>query len=301
MIVYRISHTTSYQYAVSAEACRNLVRLHPRTLPHQACEQIDLRIDPTPTSVSGYVDYFGNRVLSFAIYEPHLKLTVTAESTVVVRRNAAVAEPDRSPPWESVRGGLRTEPTPELVDALDFAFASPYVPVGGSFRDFAKTFFTPGRPLLEAALAMTVAIHRDFRYDPQVTTINTPVAEVLAKRHGVCQDFAHLQLACFRSLGLACRYVSGYLRTDSPPGVERLVGADATHAWVSVYCPASGWVDLDPTNGCLAGERHITLGWGRDFHDVSPLKGVVLGGGKPVLNVAVDVTRTEDHQILRPL
>ena len=284
---YRIEHITTYHYADGAEACHNVVRLQPRTMPGQRSRETALVIDPVPATLHSYDDYFGNRVHSFAVYEPHFKISIKAESFVLLDRPEV--EFVTSPPWNEVRQQLRVDRAYDLVEALDYVFASPYIRLTAPVREFATPFFPKDKPLLDGALELTQAIYRDFKYDPKATTVDTSVDTVLEKRRGVCQDFAHLQIACLRTLGLACRYVSGYLRTDPPPGKARLVGADASHAWVSVFCPANGWVDLDPTNGCSIDDRHVTIGWGRDFHDVSPVKGVVLGGGEAVLSVAVDV------------
>lgn len=284
---YRIKHVTTYRYADSADACFNVVRLQPRTLPGQRVQETALSVDPTPATMRSYDDYFGNRVHSFDVYEPHLTMTIAAETLVTLDRAEPVLLP--SPSCGEVRKQLQADRSFELVEALEYVFDSPYVARTAAVRAFAARFFAAERELLPAAVELTHFIHREFKYDPQATTVDTSVDTVLEKRHGVCQDFAHLQIACLRSQGLACRYVSGYLRTDPQPGKPRLQGADASHAWVSVFCPANGWVDLDPTNGCAVGERHITIGWGRDFHDVSPVKGVVLGGGESKLAVAVDV------------
>jgi transglutaminase-like putative cysteine protease len=285
---YRIVHNTTYEHLDSAEACHNLVRLQPRTMRGQLSRETRLTIEPTPASMHAYLDYFGNRVHSFAIYQPHQKLSITAESNVVIDRDSP-GELSSSPSWEEVRVRLQRDRTPEVVDALEFVFDSPYVATGRTVLEFASEHFTPGRPLLDAAFELTRYIKDHFKYDPEATTIDTSVEDVLEKRHGVCQDFAHLQIACLRSLGLSCRYVSGYLRTDPQPGKPRLIGADASHAWVGVYLPGGGWIDFDPTNGCMANDRHITIGWGRDFHDVSPVKGVMHGGGESTLSVSVDV------------
>jgi transglutaminase-like putative cysteine protease len=198
-------------------------------------------------------------------------------------------DPTQTPPWEEVRDQLARDRSPAWLDAFQFTFDSRYVLAAARYADYAANSFTPGRPILEAALDLTRRIHKAFVYDPRATTLATPVAEVFEKRRGVCQDFAHLMLACLRSLGLAVRYVSGYLSTVPPPGKERLVGADATHAWVSVFCGLGGWIDLDPTNDQIPADRHVLLAWGRDYDDVSPLKGVILGGGQHVVKVSVDV------------
>jgi len=200
-----------------------------------------------------------------------------------------------SPPWEAVRERVAADTTTPGLEARDFVLPSAFVPPDDAVWDYARASFPPGRPLLEAVRDLTRRIHQEFRYDPGFTTIVTPLAEVLAHRRGVCQDFAHLQIACLRSLGLPARYVSGYLETLPPPGKAKLQGADASHAWVSVYDPEQGWTDFDPTNDQLVGEQHITTAWGRDYGDVTPLKGIIFGGGEHTLEVAVDVERLETH------
>ena len=253
---------------------------------------MQLTVDPAPASLHSYDDYFGNRVHSFAIYQPHLTLTIIAESQVSIEPRPEL-DLTATIGWQETAEWLQSDTSPAAVEALEYVFDSPYIRTSDLLGGFAAAHFPSGRPLGEAALALTEAIHREFHYDPKATTIDTSIEDVLDKRRGVCQDFAHLAIACLRSLGLACRYVSGYLRTDPQPGRPRLIGADASHAWVSVYSPEVGWIDLDPTNGCVVSDRHITLGWGRDFHDVSPVKGSVLGGGESTLRVAVDVAPIE--------
>src|SRR5262245_34205588 len=289
MIHYRILHTTTYAYSESVSLCQNVVHLAPRPCSRQQAERSVLNITPEPAVMEERVDYFGNPVGYFTIQEPHRELTVA-----VMHRVAVEAEPlpeaATTPAWEAVRDRLPADRSPEWLDACQFVYDSRYAGAAANLGAYAAPSFPANRPVLEAALDLTKRIHTDFVYDPRATTLATPVAEVFASRRGVCQDFAHLQIACLRSLGLAVRYVSGYLRTHTPPGQTRLVGADASHAWLAVYCPRQGWVEFDPTNGCLAGEGHIVVGWGRDFHDMSPVKGVVLGGGGSALRVAVDVT-----------
>jgi transglutaminase-like putative cysteine protease len=286
---YRIVHTTAYEYSDSAEACQNLLRLRPRNLPRQQCHETQLSIEPPPDRLHEYDDYFGNHATSFALYGAHRALSITAVSIISLEHSRDAARIDKTPPWEAVRDVLRSDRSPQVVAALDYRFDSPYVRTSPDLQALAADHFTGGRPLAEAVLSLTRAIHRDFQYDQKATTIDTRIEDVLHKKRGVCQDFAHVAIGCVRSLGLACRYVSGYLRTDPQPGKPRLEGADASHAWISVFCPNSGWIDFDPTNGCRTSDRHITIGWGRDFHDVSPVKGVVLGGGESTLRVAVDV------------
>jgi len=299
-MMYRIVHTTSYQYMDNAESCNNIVRLQPRDLPTQRCHEMQLSIEPAPDRVHEYRDYFGNHVHSFAVYEAHRQFSIRAES--IVTYTAGEMTPlENTPSWNAVREILEADRTPAVVAAIEHRFDSPYIRASAALRDLAVEHFGENRPLGEAVLALAKAIQRDFKYDPEATSIDTQLQDVLEKRRGVCQDFAHLLIGCLRSLGLASRYVSGYLRTDPQPGKLKMLGADASHAWVSVFCPNSGWLDFDPTNGCQTSDRHITIGWGRDFHDVSPVKGVVLGGGQSSLSVAVDVlpVKTDDLQIIK--
>ena len=287
-MIYHIRHNTTYKYATSAEACHNLLRLDPRTMPGQKCLEVALHVEPKPAKVHTYVDYFGNRVRSFAVFQPHEELSITSESKVEVDLAARPREVP-SPSWSDVRRSLRVDRNDVTIDALQYVFDSVYIRASAALAEYAKPNFAKGRPLLEAVNELTTRVYKDFAYDPAATTIDTKIEDVLERRRGVCQDFAHLQIGCLKSLGLAARYVSGYLRTECGPGHVRLQGADASHAWLSVFCPDNGWVDFDPTNGCQVTDQHITLGWGRDFHDVSPIKGVVLGGGGSTLSVAVDV------------
>jgi transglutaminase-like putative cysteine protease len=247
-----------------------------------------LQITPTPALFVEQADFFGNRATYFMVEEPHEQLTLKAESETEV---VPLAAPDAAvtPPWESVRAFLEQDRSPQGLEACQFVYDSPYVKASPELAGYALASFPAGRPVLEAARDLTRRIHQDFRYDPKATTVATPLHEVLEFRRGVCQDFAHLQIGCLRALGLSARYVSGYLRTDPPPGQERLVGVDASHAWLSVYCRGSGWVDLDPTNDLIPSDGHLQLAWGRDYDDVSPVKGVNLGGGRHSVTVGVDV------------
>lgn len=288
MTRYRIAHVTRYAYAEPVSLCQNLARLTPRDTPGQWCERSRLTIRPTPATFGQRPDFFGNLATHFAVQQPHPELVVTADHRVTVRP-VPPPEPADTLPWEAVRDRLPRDRSPAWLDAYQFAFPSDAVPAGDDFRAYAAGSFPAGRPALAGALDLTRRLHADFQYDPTATTVTTPARVVLAARRGVCQDFAHVQLAGLRSLGLAARYVSGYLSTAPPPGRPRLVGADATHAWVSLFCGDVGWVDLDPTNDTVPGDRHVTLAWGRDFHDVSPVKGVTLGGGSHTVSVSVDV------------
>jgi transglutaminase-like putative cysteine protease len=241
-----------------------------------------------PAVSSQGVDFFGNHVTFFVVQEPHRTLTVTAHSKVTVTPLTVPRATD-TPAWEQVRERLRQDRSATGLEAYQYVFDSPYVPSLPQLLGYAAPSFPSGRPLLAAVLDLTRRIHADFTYDPRATSVSTPLTEVWQNRRGVCQDFAHLQIGCLRALGLAARYVSGYLVTQPPPGQSRQVGADASHAWVSVYCPDSGWIDADPTNNVLPSDRHITVACGRDYSDVSPIKGVFLGGGQHTMEVAVNV------------
>ena len=285
---YRVTHVTTYDYTEPVSLCQNVAHLSARPCDRQRSGSPVLTISPEPAVLEERLDYFGNPAHYFTIQEAHRRLTVRAEHTIGVRPGPAL-DPAATPAWESVRDRLPRDRAAPWLDAYQFAFDSRYVTADRRYADYAAASFAPGRPVLAAALDLTHRIHAGFAFDPQATTIATPVLEVFQKRRGVCQDFAHLLQACLRSLGLATRYVSGYLCTVPPPGTARLVGADATHAWVSLYCGDAGWVELDPTNDQVPGDRHVLLAWGRDYEDVSPLKGVILGGGQHRVNVAVDV------------
>jgi transglutaminase-like putative cysteine protease len=234
------------------------------------------------------VDFFGNRLCFFTIQEPHRELLVEARSEVIMEGNAT-PWPQLPLPWEEAARSVPNDHSPAGLEAYQFGFESPRIRVRPEFASYALQSFTPGRPMPEALLDLTARIHRDFRFDSKATSVRTPTEEVFKKRRGVCQDFAHLQIACLRSLNLAARYISGYLRTYPPPGQPRLVGADASHAWVSAYCPGVGWLDVDPTNNLVPSNGHVTLAWGRDYGDVSPLRGLILGGGAHKLHVGVDM------------
>ncbi len=295
---YRIRHVTRYHYREAVNLCRNETCLLVRQTEHQRCSSSVLQISPEATDIHERSDFFGNRRTHFAIQQPHETLTVTAVSDVEVFPRVYLQKPEQSHPWETVVEMLRTQRTPDIVAVMPYRYASPLIPLLPSLADYARVSMTPGRPLLAATIDLMQRIHRDFSYDPTSTTIATPLAEVLEKRRGVCQDFAHVAIGCLRTLGLAARYVSGYIETLPPPGQERLIGADASHAWFAVYLPGHGWLDFDPTNNYQPLDQHITVAWGRDFSDVSPLKGIALGGGKHQVVVSVDVARQPDQPLL---
>jgi transglutaminase-like putative cysteine protease len=287
---YEIHHKSTYTYDESVSIGHHLARLAPREMLHQHCEWHGVDVEPEPMSLAGHRDYYGNQCLFFALHGAHKTLTVTAHSFVVV--NAPVLAPAaETPPWEALREAVRGDLLTPDVAAGEYTFASSMVKPAQQFADYALQSFTPGLPVLEGAIHLNERIFRDFKFDPAATDVATPVNEAFEKRRGVCQDFAHILIACIRSLGIPARYVSGYLETLPPPGKPKLVGADASHAWVSVWCgPVHQWQDLDPTNRCRPQDRHITVAFGRDFADVSPLRGVVYGSGEQSLKVSVDVT-----------
>jgi len=286
---YHIEHETRYAYTAPVSTSQHVAHLAPRTLPRQRVLRHTLAVDPPVAQTSERDDYFGNHVHAFTILTPHSAMRAVSRSVVTVAPDDRVIHPEASPAWEEVADGLAYCKGAAFQPEAEHAYPSPYAVIAPALEAFARQSFTPRRPLLDAAIDLMFRIHGEFTFDAAATTMTTPVTRVLDDRRGVCQDFAHLQISCLRSLGLAARYVSGYLLTDPPPGQPRLVGADASHAWLSVHCPEHGWVDLDPTNACLPDTRHITIGWGRDYGDVSPLRGVILGGEQHTLEVAVSV------------
>jgi transglutaminase-like putative cysteine protease len=298
-VQYAVRHVTTYRYTEAVPVCHNEIHLVPRTLPRQRLLETCLVVDPEPTGLTSSIDYFGNGVGFFSIEQAHERLTVTVASRVEIDAAPPWTEFPATP-WERLRDALSGTSLPGAVTAREFTCESPLVRSAPRLAEWASASFTPGRPWAEALLDLTHRIHRDFVYDPTATTTSTPVEEVFALRRGVCQDFAHLQIACLRSLGLAARYVSGYLcnerhvhGTSGGTNDAGMVGADASHAWLACWGgPDAGWLDVDPTNDCQASLLHVTVGWGRDYGDVSPIKGVCVGGGSHLMDVAVHVTRT---------
>lgn len=286
---YQVEHQTLYRYGQPVIQSQQFVHLMPRDTGFQQCLSYDLTCDPPPTERTHTLDFFGNHSEYITLLTPHQALQVTSRFQVDIRTRPTMQSLEPSPAWEQVRHMLQTQAHRHL-EAACFLYDTHKVKCSEVLADFAQSCFRPQRPLLEAAMAFTQQIYQEFEFDAQATEVSTPLDDVLKGKRGVCQDFAHLMVAALRSLGLACRYVSGYILTHPPEGQPRLVGADATHAWVSVYCPVNGWVDFDPTNNCLVQQEHITVAWGRDFSDVSPMRGVVLGGGGQQLEVSVTVT-----------
>jgi transglutaminase-like putative cysteine protease len=291
-MIYRISHKTTYKYKYPVSFGNHVACLTPRSLPHHRCAWNELRIRPLPATRSDRTDYFGNQLSFFTIKEPHQELVVEARSEVTIDDETKPWS-EASLAWEDVARKAPEDHSPAGIEAYQFAFESPRIRPNSEFANYAMQSFIPRRPFGEAILNLTARIYADFRFDSKATNVRTSTEEVFRKRRGVCQDFAHLQIACLRSLNLPARYVSGYLRTYPPPGRPRLVGADASHAWVSAYCPNTGWLDVDPTNNLVPSRSHVTLGWGRDYGDVSPLRGLILGGRDHALKVAVDMEPVE--------
>jgi transglutaminase-like putative cysteine protease len=286
--LFDITHTTTYDYQSPVTVAHHLLRLAPRRMHRQLRLAHGLFLEPPAASSSNHTDYFGNE-FAFVIFEgAHRRLRVTARSRVAVGA-AFIPETAETPSWESVRGLCRRDLSVPVLEASEFTFASPLVPLDAPFADYARQSFPARRAILDAVLDLTARIHRDFRFDPTATTVATPLAQMFEQRRGVCQDFAHLQIACLRALGLPARYVSGYVETVPPPGQPKLIGADASHAWLGFFCPGLGWIDVDPTNNLLPSLQHVTLAWGRDYGDVSPIRGVLVGGDEHSLSVGVDV------------
>ncbi len=294
---YKVVHNTIYDYESPVLHGHHLAHLKPRATPNQYVGSHTLMVTPEPSSSRARIDYFGNEAHHFEVLSSHDRLEVAATSELeVVKRLPHDEVP--TIPWnvlaEQVQGDL------SLVAVREFCFDSPLVRAHSSLREYAITTFTPGRDLKQAVIEFNRRINQEFTYETAATDVSTPLATVMREKRGVCQDFAHVAVGCLRSLGLPARYVSGYLETRPPPGRERLVGADASHAWASTYLPGYGWLDFDPTNDVLPSDQHLTVGWGRDFSDVSPLKGVVLAGGAHRVTVGVDVERQDPTAATAP-
>jgi transglutaminase-like putative cysteine protease len=293
---YRILHRTIYDYSELVSVSHHAARLKPRLTEVQPRADFSLEIVPAPTVRTMRADYFGNQVCFFSVQQIHRRLEITASSRVWVNR---VTPPvlGLSPEWKKVAALFRENPTGETAGLHQFRFDSPLLRATPELAAYARPSFGPDTPLLLGAQDLNRRIHADFNYDPVATTVATPLEEAWRNRRGVCQDFAHLAIACLRSLGLLARYVSGYLRTRPAPGKARLTGADASHAWFSVFCPSVGWVDFDPTNNVMPTEEHITVAYGRDFSDVSPVSGILVGGGTHAIKVAVDVQEAAEGRV----
>ncbi|MBB5032732.1 transglutaminase family protein [Prosthecobacter vanneervenii] len=290
---YRITHRTTYSYSSQVAVSHHAARLRPRDTETQRCMEFSLSFDPDPDLRTEHIDSFGNQVACFSVQKLHNHFEVTSRSFVSL---TPVLQPDplQTPPWEEVAGLFRDPVSADLLDPCQYVYVSPLLVPEMQLRDFALPSFTKGRPLLAATADLFRRIYKEFVFDSKATTISTPLKEVLEKKRGVCQDFAHLAIASLRAIGLPARYVSGYLRTHPPAGKPRLQGVDASHAWASCFVPGFGWVDFDPTNNCFTSLDHVTVAIGRDFSDVSPVRGIITGGGRHTVGVGVDVEPVGD-------
>jgi transglutaminase-like putative cysteine protease len=284
----RVVHHTTYSYGEPVTTSHHEARLTPRDSELQRTISHQLEISPAPETRRRHFDYFGNRTLHFSLSEPHRELDVIA-TTVVDLRALPPPPPELTPAWELVRDRLSSDRRRDMLEAYAMCFDSPHVASSAELAEYAAPSFTSGRPILQAVADLVDRIHNDFTYDARATDVSTHLHEVLRRRRGVCQDFSHLAIGCLRAHGLAARYVSGYLMTHPPPGMPRRIGADASHAWFSAFVPEHGWVDFDPTNNLIPRDEHVSIAFGRDFSDVTPIRGVILGGGHHILKVAVDV------------
>ena len=290
---YRVRHETVYKYAADVMHSHHLLHLVPRPAPYQECLEHEIQIDPSSHHRVDGLDAFGNPLIRLELAQPHRELRVISQMQIEVHARPTVSL-DTTEPWEKVRDSFAYRgawPSRDQLDAARFRHESPHVRLKQSFTDYSAVCFPEKRPILACAEALSTKLHADIEYAPGVTTISTSPTEVVETRRGVCQDFAHLMISCLRSRGLPARYVSGYLRTNATQteSGEKLVGDAASHAWVAVWGPPYGWIEFDPTNGCFAGTDHIAVAWGRDFGDVSPLRGVILGGADHQLSVTVRV------------
>lgn len=288
---YKITHQTHYNYYENVNLAHNEAWLVPTSAAYQTCQHTHIRIEPRPAVYHEYADFFGNVACHFSIQQPHNKMSVTATHLIEVHRSYDTKD---IMPWEEVRDSLHQSFTDEAIQARQFCLETPFLSFLQEVQDYALQSFRPQKPLLEASKNLMSRIFKDFKFVAGATTISTPLEQVFRQRKGVCQDFAHIGVACLRSLGLAARYVSGYIETIPPKGEAKLVGADASHAWFSVYHPTISWVDFDPTNNQLANNQYITLAYGRDYTDVPPLKGIIFSSGTHALKVAVDVARVSN-------
>ena len=288
---YRVQHTTRYAYGSPVELAAHMVHLRPRPRPWQKVVWERILIDPAPARRRDGLDHFGNHVSWLFMDLPHADFEVTSEAVVEVDNPPPPPSGD-TPAWEEVVQATRS---PEGWQAVEFQFGTPMAPLDPSAKAYVSQSFTPGRPVLAALIELNERFYAEFRFRSGVTTISTPVAQVMARKEGVCQDFSHAMISGLRGIGLPARYTSGYIRTKPPPGQIKRKGADQSHAWVGCWLgPQHGWIDIDPTNGILISNEHVLLGWGRDFSDVSPVRGVILGGGDHGVSVGVDLEPVED-------
>lgn len=289
---YKVVHITKYKYASRVTHCYNLANLVPRNTDRQKCLNSRISVTPQPIHTNKRSDYFGNQSYHFEIQSPHTELSITAESQIEIQDKSTALNFDLGMNYGDALHYLHQTNTAEVLKAKEFILDSPMIKTNDALADYARPSFNLSRPLNACVSELTKRIYDDFTYTPGFTTIATPLSEVLEHKRGVCQDFAHLEVGCLRAMGIPAKYVSGYMETLPPPGQEKLVGADATHAWVAYFSPEEGWIEFDPTNDVRASNQHIVTAEGRDYYDVTPVKGVIFGGGKgPILSVSVDVAR----------
>ncbi len=289
---FRIRHSTRYAYAHRVTQCYNLANVVPRNTARQRCISNRIVVSPHPAVTRKRTDYFGNEAYHFEIQKTHKELVITSESEIQIDDLDRELNLDLGVSYREALDYLATTLNPETIEAREFLLNSPMVECSEALADYARPSFEPDRSLKSCVSDLTSRIFTDFAYDPHFTTVATPLAEVLEHKRGVCQDFAHLQVGCLRSIGIPAKYVSGYIETLPAPGEKKLVGADATHAWIAYFSPNEGWVEFDPTNDKPANSQHIVTALGRDYYDVTPVKGVIFGGGEsPILSVSVDVSR----------
>jgi len=288
---YQITHITEYEYFQPIAICHNIAKLLVRNTSDQQSIKTNINISPEPDRISEYVDFFGNKVLYFAIQQEHKKLTVSIQSIIEKTISSPIQVTIYSDlAWNEIPA-LLLDVTPEHITAKQFISETDYTKTSSEIHEYALKSFINGRSFFESTKELMQRIYTDFEFKPGSTNVTTPLIEVMKERKGVCQDFAHLAIACVRSVGLPARYVSGYIETAAPEGKEKLFGVDASHAWFSIYIPNTGWIDFDPTNNIIPSQQHITIGWGRDYADITPLKGVIVSSGKHKLSVSVDVRR----------
>ena len=289
---YKVVHTTNYKYAARVTHCYNLANLIPKNTARQKCLNSKIIVTPKPIHTNKRIDYFGNQSYQFEIQTAHTDLVISSESQIEIQETSSLLNLDLGMNYGDALNYFKQAPTFQVIKAKEFILDSPMIKTNEAIEAYASPSFSLTRPLNSCVTELTKRIFDDFTYTPGYTTIATPLSEVLEHKRGVCQDFAHLQIACLRAMGIPAKYVSGYMETLPPPGQEKLVGADATHAWIAYFSPEEGWIEYDPTNNLRAGSQHIVTAEGRDYYDVTPIKGVIFGGGKgPLLEISVDVSR----------
>ncbi|KZX51302.1 transglutaminase [Halioglobus sp. HI00S01] len=292
---YKVRHTTRYSYPARVTSCYNLANVLPRDTRRQRCLDSKVTVSPMPAVSRSRTDYFGNHAYQFEIQKAHKELVITAESEIQISEAQPDLNLDFGISYAQALHYMRSNRSHHALEAREYLLNSPMIAATEELTNYAQPSFVPDRSLKSCVAELTTRIFSDFTYDPEFSTIATPLSEVLEHKRGVCQDFAHLQVGCLRAVGIPAKYVSGYIETLPAPGEEKLVGADATHAWVAYFCPDEGWLEFDPTNDTAAQTQHIVTAYGRDFLDVTPVKGVIFGGGSaPALDVSVDVSRVSE-------